>query len=226
MCYRARLATQQPRLPKGTTIGLEDQFDDAPLTFDVKREVSICNPARRDGSPFVEETVHQEGYLIQAARGTPRFERSDHLAVDAFASQELTLLKPDSLLVPGNQEIGGGGALAYSGTGVDHYKCYKARRAQGSPKFVPPAPPTVVDPFYPGGQTFLIKKVTKLCTPVRADGGAIQHPASHLVCYQVKLPSRVRFAEQTVSTNNPDFGTDVLTVSAVGELCMPAVKDP
>jgi hypothetical protein len=227
MCYKARLAVGQTKLPLGTQIGLEDQFDGSPQTFDVKKEISICNPAQRNGSPLVEGTVHQEGYQIKAAKGAPKFVQSDRDTVDAYANRILTVTRPVSLLVPSNKVPGSGGAPPYAGTNVDHYKCYNAKLAKGQPKFTPPSTPqTVTDQFYPSGQVFNVKKVTKLCNPVSANGGTIQDSDSHLVCYQVKLPPGTLFTKQTVSTNNPDFGTDVLLVTAPSELCLPALKFP
>jgi hypothetical protein len=226
MCYRARLAAGQTKLPLGTQVDLLDQFSVTQQTFDVKREFSICNPASRDGSTVLEPTVHQEGYVIRAAKGAPKFVASNHFTVDQYANRTLTVTAPDSLLVPANKVIGAGGAPAYAGTNVDHYKCYKAKLAKGQPKFTAPSPPTVTDQFYTGGQLFNVKKVTKLCNPVSANGGAVQNSVSHLVCYQVRLPAGTPFTKQTVSTNNPDFGTDVLTVTGPNELCLPALKDP
>jgi hypothetical protein len=227
MCYKARLAPGQTKFTPGTTIQLEDQFDGSPQTFDVKKAVTICNPAQRNGSPLVEGTVHQQGYQIKAAKGAPKFVQSNRDTVDAYANRILTVTGPDSLLVPSNKVPGSGGAPPYAGTDVDHYKCYKARIATGQAKFTPPATPqTVTDQFYPSGQLFNVKKVTKLCNPVSAAGGTIQHLESHLVCYQVKLPPGTPFTKQTVSTNNPDFGTDVLTVTGPNELCLPALKTP
>jgi hypothetical protein len=84
----------------------------------------------------------------------------------------------------------------------------------------------VVDAFFTGGQSFVLKKPTKFCDAVAADGSAINDPNAHLVCYGAKLPAGTRFTKTTVSTNNPDFGADVLLATAVSELCVPAVTDP
>lgn len=226
-CYKATLDRGQAKLPTGTQISLQDQFDASPAPFDVKRAVTICNPAQRDGSIVVDPTVHQEGFQIHAPKGAPRFFATTHVTVDDFAVRSLSLTRPDSVLVPSNKVLGNGGAPPYSGTTVDHYKCYAAKLAKGSPRFAPPAAPTVQDEFFPSGQSMVVKKVTKLCTPVAADGSTINHEESHLVCYQAVLPRGVHFpAHTTVSTNNPDFGDDVLKVTGLKEICLPALKDP
>ncbi|HZR84717.1 MAG TPA: PQQ-dependent sugar dehydrogenase [Candidatus Binatia bacterium] len=226
MCYRATLAVGQPKLPLGTQVQLEDQFDASPQTFDVKKAISICNPAQRNGSPYVHQMAHQEGFSIKAAKGSAKFVQSDHTTVDAFDGRTLTLTGPSHLLVPSSKVDGTGGAPPFSDPSVDHYKCYKAKLAKGSAKFTPPVSPIVTDQFYASGQTFDVKRVTKLCTPVAADGSVVNLPASHLVCYQVRLPAGTRFTSRMVSTNNPDFGDDLLKVTAPSELCVPALKDP
>lgn len=228
MCYKANLASGRPKLETGTQVALQDQFDVSAAPFDVTRAVAICNPAQRDGSALVDPTVHQDGFRIHALRGSPHFFASTHITVDDFAVRSLSLTRPDSLLVPSNKVLGNGGAPPYSGTSVDHYKCYTAKLAKGSPKFVAPAAPIVQDEFFPSGQAMLVKKVTKLCTPVDANGSIVNHDETHLVCYQVRLPAGVHFNRTVVSTNNPDFsfGDDVLTVTGLQELCLPALKDP
>ncbi|HYC23852.1 MAG TPA: PQQ-dependent sugar dehydrogenase [Candidatus Bathyarchaeia archaeon] len=225
-CYRATLAKGQAKLPAGTITHLEDQFTtpDAP-TFNVKRAISICTPAQVGATTPLDPNTHQEGYAIRAAPPSPRFTRSNHLTVDEFAGRNLTVTGPASLLVPSNKVPGSGGAPAYTGTAIDHYKCYNAVPAKGSPKFVAPAPQTITDQFL-SGQAVNLKRVTKLCTPVMADGSTVNHPESHLVCYQMKLPVGVKFTHATVSANNPDFGADVLVATSPSELCVPALKDP
>jgi glucose/arabinose dehydrogenase len=221
LCYRAQLAPKQPKLPNGTQVELDDDLV-GPLTFDVKRAVSICNPASVDGSTVVAPDGHQEGYVVKRPQGSAKFVKTNQTTSDAFASRNLTLMAEDSLLVPSSKVIGAGGAPPYAGTGVDHYKCYRAKLAQGSPKFVAPPPPTLTDQFYPGGQSFSVKRVTKLCNPVAADGSPISQPDAKMVCYQVRLPAGTRFTKTTVSANNPDFGDDVLVARQPSELCIPA----
>jgi hypothetical protein len=75
----------------------------------------------------------------------------------------------------------------------------------------------ITDQF--GTQSYTLKKITKLCTPVNKNGEdatAPQH-VGHLVCYQAKLPAGAKFAPQTVSVNNANFGPAVLVAKAVLE---------
>ena len=228
LCYRA--VKQFPFVQ--TTKALTDQLG-GPLTFNVQRVVSLCNPVDKNGEGVTYPQVHQEGYLIKAPPSAPKFVRRDHVTVDQFGRRTLTILRPDSLLDVTPKALGTIPPPPFasdptSDPGVNRFKCYKARLARGSAKFVPPPAPTLTDQFFTAGQSFQVRKVTKLCMPVDKQGEtpAAEIRPTHLVCYQVKLPPGVPFTKQTVSTNNPDFGTDVLTVTGPSELCLPALKDP
>ena len=226
LCYKAALARGEEKLPKGTTVALGDELVPGPLDFGVTRATSICNPAAVNGGTVNEPTAHQEGFAIKRVPGSPRFVKALQATGDQFANRNLLLSQESTLLVPSSKVLGDGGAPPYGLTTVDHYKCYRASLAKGSPKFVAPAAPTVTDQFYPGGQSFNLKKPTRFCHPVAADGSTINEPTAHLVCYGARLPAGTKFPKTTVSTNNPDFGADVLLATAVSELCVPAVTDP
>lgn len=225
LCYKARLAPGQPRLPSGTRVDLQEPLDPSAEPFDVKREVSICTPASRDGSPLVNPDAYLEGYQIKIPPGLPRFDPSDHATVDAFDGRLLTVTAADSLLGPSSVVPGAGGAPPYAGSAVEHFQCAKAKLAKGEPKLVPPPSLVVTDAFHPSGQDLVVKKISKLCTPVAVDGSTILNAVAHLVCYQVKPPAGVRFPPTTVSTHNPGFGADVLTALTATELCLPALKE-
>jgi len=222
LCYKATLAKGETPLPQGTTASLSDAIVAGPQSFDVKRATTICNPASVNTSSAIEPNAHQEGYQVKRPAGAAKFAKGLVTTSDQYASRNLLLSQESSLLVPSSAVLGSGGAPAYGLTTVDHYKCYKAGLAKGSPKFMAPAPPTVSDLFYPGGQSFVVKKPSRYCEPVAADGSAVNFPASKLVCYGVKLPPGNKFPKTLVSTNNLDLGTDVLLATAVGELCVPA----
>jgi len=226
LCYKATLARGETKLPKGTTVALADELVAGPLDFDVTKATTVCNPASVNGSTVEEPTAHQEGYAVKRVKGSPKFAKALQATGDAFANRNLLLSQESTLLVPSSQVLGAGGAPPFGLTTVDHYKCYKASLAKGSPKFVAPASPTVIDQFYPGGQSFTLRKPTRFCHPAAADGSAINAPAAHLVCYGARLPAGTKFPRTTVSTSNPDFGADVLVATAVSELCVPAVTDP
>jgi glucose/arabinose dehydrogenase len=150
LCYKATLARGETPLTKGTTVALSDAIVAGPQSFDVKKATTICNPASVDASSVIEPAAHQEGFQVKRPAGAAKFARDLVTTSDRYASRNLFLSQESSLLVPSSAVLGSGGAPAYGLTTVDHYKCYKAGLAKGSPKFVAPAAPTVSDLFYPG----------------------------------------------------------------------------
>ncbi|MBI3769202.1 MAG: hypothetical protein HY271_12045 [Deltaproteobacteria bacterium] len=231
LCYKAARAKGQPKFSKGATTALEDQLG-GPLTFDVVKIAAICNPVDRDGSGVVHPDVHQEGFKIKVHEGGPKFVKSNHVTVDAFAQRTLTITAPVVLLDVAPQALGGTppavfGSDPTSDPTVNRFKCYKAKLAKGSPKFLPPASPSVVDAFFGIGRQFVVKNVTKLCEPVDEDGetpGA-ETRQTVLVCYAVKLAKgSPKFVKTTVATNDANVAPHILVVSAPAELCMPALE--
>jgi hypothetical protein len=224
LCYKVRLAAGAPKFtPVSRT--LLDQFP--PIrTYDLRGVGTLCNPAGKNGVGMVHPTVHQVGYRIRPPKGAPTaITPSTHMTVDQFATRTLLMTRPDVLLVPSNKALGSGGAPPYTGgTTVDHYKCYRAR---GQSAFTPPVSPTVTDQFFTGGQTFRVRRPSRVCTPVDKNGEDPTAPdhAGHLVCYRVQLPMGVSFPITTVSTNN-QIRPEVIEVMKPVELCVPALKDP
>lgn len=220
LCYKAGLAPGQAKFTASQKT-LADQF--GTRVVDVKGIAALCNPTETAAHP----AVHAVGYKIGPAKEPPQttFVKTDHTAFDQFGTHPLTVLKPIEIRAPSAQVPGAGGTGPVDTTGVDHFECYKAKPAKGAPKFVPPAPWSITDEL--GTQSYTLKKITKLCTPVNKNGedaSAPQH-AGHLVCYQAKLPAGAKFTPQTVSVNNANFGPAVLLAKAVLEVCVPAFKD-
>ncbi len=226
MCYKAKLSKGQPTFG-ATSVSLKDQLG-GPQTYDVKKIVTICNPAEKNGEAPQSPLVHQLGLQIKAQTGAPKFVQSVHLTDDQFGRLTLTFLAPDTLLDVSAKVLGGGGTppLASNG-GVDRFMCYKVKTAKGAPKFVRPPSPTVTDEFV-SGQVFDLKRVQHVCTPVDKNGetpGAETH-TGHLVCYQAALPTGApKFSKPQVSVNSTNFGGWVLDSIAPSELCVPALKD-
>ena len=232
LCYKTALAKGEAKLPKDLTTSLNDRLGGV-QTVDVKRVASICNPASRDGSGIAHPDVHLEGLAITAPHGAPRFVRRDRVTIDALAPlvpRTLTITGLATLLDVTPKSLGATPPAPFasdptSDPTVNRFTCYKAKLAKGSPKFVAPAPPTIVDElFLAPGQQLVVKRVTKLCEPVDENGetpGAETRQAA-LVCYAVHLPRGSRFAKATVATNDADLAPQVLLATAPAELCVPA----
>jgi hypothetical protein len=226
MCYTAKLSKSQPAFTAPSE-PLKDQLG-GPQTYDVKKIVTICNPADTNGQAAQNPLVHQLGVQIKAQKGAPKFVKSIHVTDDEFGHLALTLVAPDTLLDLSAKVLGAGGTASLASTnGVDRFKCYKAQTAKGGAAFVPLASPAVTDEFVTG-QVFNLKKVRHVCTPVDKNGetpGAETH-TGHLVCYQAALPKgATHFTKPQVSVNSTNFGSWVLDSVAPAELCVPALKD-
>lgn len=229
LCYKAKLAKGQPKLAKGLSTALQDRLA-GPLHYDVKKVVSSCNPVAVGGSAVVHPTVHLEGFATKLQKGQPKFAKSTQTIIDALTQRNLTIKAPSLLLDVTPQALGAVPPAAFGAdpTGdstVNRWQCYGAKLAKGSPKFVAPSPPTLTDDFFAGGQVFTLKKITKLCLPVDADGQTVgaEARATSLVCYGAKLAKGApKFAKPVVATNGADFGTQVLLASAPSELCVAA----
>ena len=234
LCYQAALAAGQPRLPSGLTRSVTDALGGA-RTLDVTKVATLCNPASVSGSAIAHAGVHEEGFAIRTHSGSPRFTRTDQVAVDRFAERTLTLTAPTSLLdvtptAAGTTPPAGFGSDPTSDPDVNRFTCYKAKGARGAPRFVPPPLQMVIDDFFPGGQLVTVKKVTKVCSPADVNGetpGAASRGSSSLVCYKVALfAGSPPFTRRTVSTNGANFGSHVLGLRKIAELCMPATVAP
>jgi S-formylglutathione hydrolase FrmB len=106
------------------------------------------------------------------------------------------------------------------GTASDHFQCYKARTAPGTPRFQP-GPVTLADRFGSRGAT--VVRPESYCTPVDKNGEGITDPDTQLVCYKV-VPRRPS-SKRSVAERN-QFGDQLLTVAGPRTLCVPSAKDP
>ena len=106
---------------------------------------------------------------------------------------------------------------------VNRFQCYAAVLAKGTPKFVPPALPTVADEAFAGGQAFIVKKPTRVCLPADVEGATPGAEARDtlLVCYAVKLPAGAKFVRQTVGTRSRSVGVRIVGRRKPGKLCVP-----
>lgn len=233
LCYKGGLQTGQPKLASGLTADLRDTLSIS-QTYNVGKVGGVCNPAAVDGGSIAYAAVHEESFAIKRQTGAPKFVASDHITVDAFGQRTLTLIAPSSLLDVTPTAAGSTPPTSFasdptSATGVNRFKCYKAKLAKGSSPFVAPTTPTVVDEFFPAGQSVVMKKVSKVCLPADVNGetpGAQKRTSNALVCYQVKLPKGAAMVAHTVASNGSNFGAQVLDTTRVAELCVSATFDP
>jgi|GraSoiStandDraft_44_1057316.scaffolds.fasta_scaffold83739_2 hypothetical protein len=100
------------------------------------------------------------------------------------------------------------------GVNPEHYACYR----------VSPAKPfklqkvSLSDQF--GNSTAYVVQEALLCTPVSKNEQPIKDKVTHLMCYTLKVD---KSANKTASITN-QFGTFVMKVGALTQLCVPSLK--
>lgn len=188
---------------------------------DVRGVSMLCNAT----TTSVDPDVHQVAYKSKPAKDVEqvKFERSDHTVYDAFGEHLVSLIKPAGILAASAMIHGGDGTENTDTTGVDHFQCYKAARASGSAKFIPPPAFPVQDTF--GPKTISISKISKVCAPASIDGDNPAGPihAGHLICYRARLETGE--IGGMVSINNVSFGPGLMTLKSMTEYCVPGLLD-
>ncbi|MEO6026249.1 MAG: hypothetical protein ABIR79_05225 [Candidatus Binatia bacterium] len=227
LCYMAGTTRNKRLAPiSGSRVTLQDRM--GTQTFKLRRLASLCNPAGIDGDVVSHANVHLEGITIKKEKTASKFVPVPRLVTDRFGTRTLELKIPTSYFdvtpaVPGTTAPPYfGDDPTTSASEINRFKCYAAALPKGAPKFVPPPPPTVTDDVFPGGQAYVIKKVTEVCFAAAADGapddGATRPKA--LVCYAVKQPKGVKVVRQTVGTHGRTVGARVVGRRKVSALCV------
>jgi len=227
LCYMAGTTKNKRLTPiSGDRVTLQDRL--GTLTFKLRRLASLCNPAGIGGDVVSHANVHLEGLTIKKEKTAPKFVPLTRLVTDRFGTRPLELKIPTTYLdvtpaVPGNTAPPYfGDDPTTSASEINRFKCYAAALPKGAPKFVAPSPPTVTDDVFPGGQAYVIKKLTEVCFAAAADGapddGATRPKA--LVCYAVKQPKGVKVVRQTLGTHGRTVGARVVGRRKPAALCV------
>jgi cysteine-rich repeat protein len=209
-CYQA-VDLGTPRFERWD-VTLEDELETKDTT--VMWPDFFCNPVDKEGGGINDPNAHLTCYRIKDARGQPRFERRDVEVADQFGELTLTVRKAEALCVPSGKD---GGPLALN---LDHFKCYQAREAAGTPKFQRQVV-TLVDQF--GSVTLTVLKPEALCNPVDKNGEGITNPDTQMTCY--KIVPRNFPPKPDVSVRN-QFGENTLMVVSRRTLCVPTLEEP
>lgn len=134
-------------------------------------------------------------------------------------------LDPGEECDDGNTNDGDGCSATCKLEVLDHFKCSPAKTASKTPKFES-RDVTLVDQFETRLST--VVNPAKLCNPVDKDGGSVFDQTAHLACYATKdvktEPKQPKFAARNLRIEN-QFGSQQLTISAAGSLCVPSEKD-
>jgi acyl-homoserine lactone acylase PvdQ len=102
---------------------------------------------------------------------------------------------------------------------VDHYKCYRTRRAAASAAFGGAA--SVLADLFETKSTNITKPVA-VCAAVDKNGEGVGDPTAHLACYRIKdAAGQPKLAQQSVSVGN-QFGGETQSITKAATLCVPA----
>jgi len=174
----------------------------------------LCAPADKNGEGIVDPVPHLTGY--ETLR-TPFVRQLNQSIANQFGTIVLDLTRRDVLMVPTAKSLVGPASPLPLPT-VDHFQCYRTKRAKGQPRFVK-LNPTVADQFESVPITLV--KPYRLCVPANKNGEdptAPTHPGV-LLCYRSK--SSVRFGTLDAHILN-QFGPDNVTLIHRRELCVPS----
>ncbi len=204
-CYEIKPATTP-----ATTVSVDDRFETVSET--VRYPHRFCVPVDKNGEGIVDATQSLIGYVMNR----PVFKSTDAFTVtNQFGTIALRLARPNVLMVPSTVSLAG--PPAPTPPTIDHFQCYKAKRARGGAKFTK-VTVTIADQLE--SQTLTVVRPELLCAPADKNGEDATAPAHavHLVCYKVLGQpfgtSQGNFANQ--------FGTDDGTLIHRRELCLPS----
>ncbi len=194
--YKVKGAKTAPKLAAFGPVTLTNALGSA--DYDVKKLPALGLPADKNGEGRADAATSLAQYALKPRKSAPKFLKIANVGTtNQCGSLTLTLVKPESLLVPIARQTAPFDPLSAE---VDHLLCYKAK-AQA--KFAKGTQVDVVDDFQT--RRYDLKKPTRLCVPVTTSGTpatlkgaapvpftatALRHPAGHLVCYQAKAASK------------------------------------
>jgi hypothetical protein len=224
LCYKTRTTKGTPKFEPISGVSLADQFEDK--VFDVKKPVTLCTPASKDGEGIIDPDTHLKGYQIKKFKGEPRHERQTNIkVVNQFGELFVDTIRPDRLLVPTAKDLDEMPPPPYpEAHNVDHYKCYNVKVTRGAPKF-PKGIQVFIEDQFEQPKLYDVKKPTRLCIPVDKNGEGIKDRDAHLMCYKVKpAKGEPKYTPVIGIFTNNQFGSEQLDTKKEEELCVPSEK--
>jgi len=186
-------------------------------TTSVRDPKRVCGPADENNQ---DETApadpeHLIGY--ETGKATPRFQRiRNQVVVNEFGSVTVDLVRPQLLMMPSATDLTEM-PPPLEGTSIDHFQCYQTRGGRTQIGNVP-----IEDEF--GTMLVTVKRPTRLCTPVDANGEGVPNPDARLMCYDVRATTNVAPPGQLMINN--DFGPGTVQTFRIRELCVPSFVNP
>lgn len=226
-CYKTKATKNSAEVfipPSPVTL---TSVTEAGVRFDVKKPLSLCLPAKKNGEGVADEDTHLEAYQISLTRMTPPQsppQRFTNLVVqNQFGDITVDTLKPTRLLVPTAKDLATSPALP-SLHDVDHYRCDTVTLSQGASSFTPIPNVQLADQFSPTDKQFKLTKPLRLCLPVAKNGEPIKNGASSLLCYRaLRMPGEPAHTKQLGVHLHNQFGVEQVDTVKEEELCVPSL---
>ncbi len=215
MCYKSGITKgTSPFLPLSDH-DLVDPF--GANQADIRLPKALCLPASVDGASVFSSLAHHVAY-----RSKERTKRPLPPAVevtDRFGTISVDPLKVTRVLTPAGYALDAAATPLGAGI-VNHHECYRAKLTQG--KF--PKGTTVAVAESLEDRLYEVLKPSELCLAVDSDGGGVDNPNAHLMCYRVKRragESKHQKVRDRIQTED-DFGTLRMDTRREESLCVPA----
>ncbi len=210
--YKVKASKGAPKFEAFGPVELDNLLDFS--GYDVTGVAALGLPASPNFAGTFDDATHLASYRVKRRKSSGKFAKlADTEIHGACGDLLVTLVKPESLLVPVNDDPVTAPDPATSL--VDHFVCYKAkpqkkRAFDGAP--APGLPKGVQIDAEDHFQTrrYDLKKITRVCLPADKSGAPVvlktglpkpitpsplRHPDGALVCYQAKI------AKNTIAQN-------------------------
>jgi hypothetical protein len=100
-CYKVKVTAGTPRLPKGITVSVGDQFNAPPKVFALKKAKHLCNPVSKNGELIKNADAHLLCYIAKGVAGQPKHVRRSGVQTnDQFRAEVLQTVKESELCIP------------------------------------------------------------------------------------------------------------------------------
>lgn len=99
-CYKTRVSSGTPKLPRGLQIVVGDQRTSPAKRFDLKKVRHLCLPVDKNGEGIRNPAGKLVCYQAKPAAGQPKHQRSTAFVHDQFGPGTLTTIKEDELCIP------------------------------------------------------------------------------------------------------------------------------
>lgn len=194
--YAVKGSTAAPKLAAFGPVTLTDALGGA--DYDVTKLPALGIPADKNDEGRADATTSLAQFALKRRKTAGKFAKLTNVAATSQCGVlTLTLVKPDTLLVPVARQTAPFDPLTAE---VDHLLCYEAK---SQTKLAKGTQVDVVDDFQT--RRYDLKKPTRLCLPVTTAGAptllkggaavsftatALRHATGDLVCYQAKTASK------------------------------------